>query len=159
MLSVSDILQLRLNASLVTLSACNTGLGPVDETGVDNIVDAFIQAGTIYMPGYAINEGMFQIQDGWQDKSVTALPFPSGATVPSASLTVTREVLTDPFVPLSTYVDDQLKKLAKTCPGFHVDRPGTWMAIQQNCSTSTGRHRKAFTFASCWFRSFGMPSR
>jgi CHAT domain-containing protein len=45
MLSVSDILQLRLNASLVTLSACNTGLGPVDETGVDNIVDAFIQAG------------------------------------------------------------------------------------------------------------------
>jgi CHAT domain-containing protein len=45
MLSVRDILQLRLNASLVTLSACNTGLGPVDETGVDNIVDAFIQAG------------------------------------------------------------------------------------------------------------------
>jgi hypothetical protein len=54
------------------------------------------------------------------------LSFPSGATIPSASLIVTREVLTDPFAPLSTYVDDQLKKLAKTCPGFQMNRRSAW---------------------------------
>ncbi len=36
---------LRLNASLVTLSACDTGVGPVGEEGVANIVNAFIEAG------------------------------------------------------------------------------------------------------------------
>ena len=37
--------KLRLNAGLVTLSACDTGVGPVGEDGVDNIVNAFIEAG------------------------------------------------------------------------------------------------------------------
>jgi hypothetical protein len=78
------------------------------------------------MPGYAINEGMFQIQDGWEDKSVTALSFPSGATVPSASITVTREVLTNPSAPLATYVDEQLKKLAKACPAFQMNQRSAW---------------------------------
>ena len=36
---------LHLNASLVTLSACDTGVGPVGEEGVANIVNAFIEAG------------------------------------------------------------------------------------------------------------------
>lgn len=45
LLQVREIRQLRLNASLVTLSACDTGVGPVGEEGVADIVNAFIQAG------------------------------------------------------------------------------------------------------------------
>jgi CHAT domain-containing protein len=45
MLQVREIEKLRLNAGLVTLSACDTGVGPVGEDGVDNIVNAFIEAG------------------------------------------------------------------------------------------------------------------
>jgi CHAT domain-containing protein len=44
-LEARDIRKLRLNADLVTLSACNTGVGPVDPSGVDSLVTAFIQAG------------------------------------------------------------------------------------------------------------------
>ena len=36
---------MHLNAKLVTLSACNTGVGPVGEAGVANLVNAFIEAG------------------------------------------------------------------------------------------------------------------
>ena len=45
LLQVREIRQLRLTANLVTLSACNTGLGPVGQTGVSNLVNAFIEAG------------------------------------------------------------------------------------------------------------------
>jgi CHAT domain-containing protein len=45
MLKVRDIRTLHLNAKLVTLSACDTGVGPVGEDGVANIVNAFIEAG------------------------------------------------------------------------------------------------------------------
>lgn len=45
LLQVREIRNLRLNADLVTLSACNTGVGPVGEEGVENIVNAFIEAG------------------------------------------------------------------------------------------------------------------
>jgi len=45
MLQVREIRNLHLNARLVTLSACNTGVGPVGEDGVANIVNAFIEAG------------------------------------------------------------------------------------------------------------------
>ena len=45
LLQVREIRRLLLNASLVTLSACNTGVGPVGEEGVANIVNAFIEAG------------------------------------------------------------------------------------------------------------------
>jgi CHAT domain-containing protein len=45
LLQVREIRNLHLNASLVTLSACNTGVGPVSETGVANLVNAFIEAG------------------------------------------------------------------------------------------------------------------
>jgi hypothetical protein len=43
---VREIRNLRLRASLVTLSACNTGVGPIGEEGVANIVNAFIEAGS-----------------------------------------------------------------------------------------------------------------
>jgi len=45
LLQVREIRKLHLNASLVTLSACDTGVGPVGEEGVANIVNAFIDAG------------------------------------------------------------------------------------------------------------------
>ena len=46
LLQIRDIRNLHLNASLVTLSACDTGVGPVSEEGVANIVNAFIEAGS-----------------------------------------------------------------------------------------------------------------
>ena len=46
LLQVREIRHLHLNANLVTLSACNTGLGPVGEEGAANIVNAFIEAGS-----------------------------------------------------------------------------------------------------------------
>ena len=45
LLQVREIRQLHLDASLVTLSACDTGVGPVGEEGVANIENAFIEAG------------------------------------------------------------------------------------------------------------------
>ena len=45
MLQVREIRNLHLNAELVTLSACDTGVGPVGEDGVANLVNAFIEAG------------------------------------------------------------------------------------------------------------------
>jgi CHAT domain-containing protein len=45
LLQVREVRRLHLNAKLVTLSACNTGVGPVGEAGVANLVNAFIEAG------------------------------------------------------------------------------------------------------------------
>ncbi len=47
LLQVREIRRLRLNASLVTLSACNTGVGPVGAAGVANIGEAFIESGAL----------------------------------------------------------------------------------------------------------------
>jgi CHAT domain-containing protein len=44
-LQIREILQLHLDASLVTLSACDTGVGPTGQDGIANVVEAFIQAG------------------------------------------------------------------------------------------------------------------
>ncbi|GAA3771338.1 CHAT domain-containing protein [Terriglobus aquaticus] len=45
LLQVREIRDLKLNVKLVTLSACDTGVGPVGEVGVANLVNAFIEAG------------------------------------------------------------------------------------------------------------------
>jgi CHAT domain-containing protein len=45
LLHLSEIEALHLRASLVTLSACDTGVGPVNEIDVDNLGNAFIEAG------------------------------------------------------------------------------------------------------------------
>ena len=45
LLQVREIRRIPLTASLVTLSACNTGVGPVGQAGVNNIVNSFIEAG------------------------------------------------------------------------------------------------------------------
>ncbi len=46
LLQVREIRRLNLDASLVTLSACNTGVGPTGQAGVANIANAFIEAGS-----------------------------------------------------------------------------------------------------------------
>jgi CHAT domain-containing protein len=45
MLQVREIRDLHIRAKLVTLSACDTGVGPVGEAEVANVVNAFIEAG------------------------------------------------------------------------------------------------------------------
>jgi CHAT domain-containing protein len=45
LLQLREIRNLHLNASLVTLSACDSGVGPVGEAGVDNLANAFLDAG------------------------------------------------------------------------------------------------------------------
>ena len=45
LLQAREIRDLKLNVKLVTLSACDTGVGPVGEAGVANLVNAFIEAG------------------------------------------------------------------------------------------------------------------
>jgi CHAT domain-containing protein len=44
-LEARDIRKLHLNAELVTLSACDTGVGPVGAAGIESIDTAFIEAG------------------------------------------------------------------------------------------------------------------
>ena len=58
LLQVREIRKLRLSASLVTLSACNTGIGPVGEEGVANIVNAFIEAG-----GQSVVSTLWELED------------------------------------------------------------------------------------------------
>ena len=45
LLQIREIRHLNLDASLVTLSACDTGVGPTGQSGVSNIANAFIEAG------------------------------------------------------------------------------------------------------------------
>ena len=45
LLQVREIRAMHLSSKLVTLSACSTGVGPVGEVGVANLVNAFIEAG------------------------------------------------------------------------------------------------------------------
>jgi CHAT domain-containing protein len=46
LLTVAEVFGLDLHAGLVTLSACNTGLGPVNGDGVIGLSRAFLYAGT-----------------------------------------------------------------------------------------------------------------
>jgi hypothetical protein len=75
------------------------------------------------MPVFFINEGSFEVDAGWDDRSVTALTFPSGAQTPEASFTVTRDPL-NPQNPDSIvdYVNGQLSKLARSCQQFDLIR-------------------------------------
>jgi CHAT domain-containing protein len=45
LLQAREIRELHIRAKLVTLSACDTGVGPVGEADVANVVNAFIEAG------------------------------------------------------------------------------------------------------------------
>jgi CHAT domain-containing protein len=57
-LMVREVRTLRLNASLVTLSACETGDGPFGEVDVANMANAFIEAG-----GHAVIAALWKIDD------------------------------------------------------------------------------------------------
>ena len=46
LLEVREIRQLRLDARLVTLSACDTGVGPIGAADISNLTNAFIEAGS-----------------------------------------------------------------------------------------------------------------
>jgi hypothetical protein len=109
------------------------------------------------MPAFAINEGMFQIPEGWEDKSITALSFPSGAPVPSASVTVTRELLVNPNEALPAYVDVQLNKLAKTCAAFQLAQRKDWelngdpaQVLDFTWKTPDGTHVRQLMIVSFW---------
>ncbi len=72
LLQVREIRTLPLNTDLVTLSACDTGLVPVSEEGVDNIVNAFIEAGaqsvvsTLWdVEDHATAQLMISFTDSW----------------------------------------------------------------------------------------------
>jgi CHAT domain-containing protein len=58
LLQVREIRNLPLNADLVTLSACDTGIGPVGEEGVENIVNAFIDAGA-----HSVVSTLWEVED------------------------------------------------------------------------------------------------
>jgi hypothetical protein len=73
------------------------------------------------MPPFLINEGRFEVADGWEDRSVTLLTFPPGSPKPDATFTVTRETM-NPNASLGSYIDQQLVKLASTCPQFQLLR-------------------------------------
>jgi CHAT domain-containing protein len=45
LLLAREIRNLQLNTGLVTLSACDSDAGPVNESGVDNLANAFLDAG------------------------------------------------------------------------------------------------------------------
>lgn len=75
------------------------------------------------MPVFLINEGSFEIGEGWDDKSVTALTFPAGSQAPEASFTVTRDPLSAGAPgSVGDYVDEQLSKLARSCQQFDLIR-------------------------------------
>lgn len=50
-LHLAEMRKLRLRAALVTLSACDTGVGPVSEADVANMGNAFIEAGAMSVVG------------------------------------------------------------------------------------------------------------
>jgi hypothetical protein len=72
------------------------------------------------MPLYRINEGDLEVPGGWEDRTVTALSFPSKAAKPEASFAITRDNHVASDKTLASYVDQQLVDMAKTCPRFEL---------------------------------------
>jgi CHAT domain-containing protein len=66
LLEIREIRSLHLNASLVTLSACDTGVGPVGEAGVANLVNAFIEAGAT-----SVVSTLWEVEDRSTEKLMT----------------------------------------------------------------------------------------
>lgn len=62
-LEARDIRQLRLNAELVTLSACDTAVGPVGAAGIENLDTAFIDAGAS-----SVVSTLWELEDRSSDK-------------------------------------------------------------------------------------------
>ena len=66
-LEARDIRQLHLHADLVTLSACDTGVGPVGVSGVESVVAAFVQAGA-----GSVVETLWELEDHTSNKFMKA---------------------------------------------------------------------------------------
>ena len=66
-LEARDIRQLHLHADLVTLSACDTGVGPVGPSGVESVVAAFVQAGA-----NSVVETLWELEDHASNKFMKA---------------------------------------------------------------------------------------
>jgi hypothetical protein len=74
------------------------------------------------VPGFTFNEGSLELPGGWEDRSVIALSFPSGAKKPEASFAITRDRSAAGDSSLAAYVDRQLVDMAKSCPKFELVR-------------------------------------
>jgi CHAT domain-containing protein len=61
-LEARDIRQLKLKAELVTLSACDTAVGPVTAAGIESLDTAFIEAGA-----GAVVSTLWELQDSYSD--------------------------------------------------------------------------------------------
>jgi CHAT domain-containing protein len=61
-LEARDIRRLQLNAELVTLSACDTGVGPISAAGIESLDTAFIEAGAD-----AVISTLWELQDTYTD--------------------------------------------------------------------------------------------
>jgi CHAT domain-containing protein len=66
LLEVREIRTLHLKARLVTLSACNTGVGPVGESDVANMGNAFIEAGA-----ESVVASLWDLQDRTAERIMT----------------------------------------------------------------------------------------
>ena len=92
LLQVREIRNMHLNAKLVTLSACDTGVGPVGEAGVANLVNAFIEAGAD-----SVVSTLWDLEDHSTSRLMTmfyghlALHEPEAAALRDAQLSLLRE--------------------------------------------------------------------
>jgi len=71
---------------------------------------------------FYFNDGEMTLPDNWEDKTVVALSYPSGAEQSTASFTITRDAA-GKDLNLATYVDRQLQT-GKTFPKFKLLRHG-----------------------------------
>jgi CHAT domain-containing protein len=73
LLQIREIRELHLNAALVVLSACKTGIGPVGEAGVVNLATGFLQAGA-----QAVVSTLWAVADHATGEFMDKILFPSG---------------------------------------------------------------------------------
>jgi hypothetical protein len=71
---------------------------------------------------FTFNDGSLELPGGWEDRTVVALSFPSGAKKPDASFAITRDRSAGEVASLAAYVDRQLVDMAKSCPKFELVR-------------------------------------
>lgn len=66
LLQVREIRAMQLHARLITLSACDTGVGPFSEAGIVNLVNAFIEAGAD-----SVVSTLWQLEDHTTERLMT----------------------------------------------------------------------------------------
>jgi hypothetical protein len=80
------------------------------------------------MSGYHVHEGLLELPEGWEDRSINIF---SRELAPNqiASIVITRDTTSEP---LSAFVDKTMKSLAKQLPRFMMFKrvPSTFGAIE-----------------------------